>query len=68
MLCVKQKYADNLGSQKKKKYVLAGCFLCKKISRKHFIQHKKISFMATKTTFSLMLPRIYYAFDCSKYI
>ena len=62
MICVIKKYVDTFWYWKKKQVLLLCCFLCKKITKKHFFQSKTIKIIGKKTTFSLRLSITYYAF------
>ena len=61
------KYIDNFGSWKKM-HVALGYTLCKKLTKKQFVQQKTINIMGRKTTLFLRLSSAYYAFGYKKYI
>lgn len=67
MACATKNYLDNLGSWKKT-HVSLGYFLCKKITRKQFVQLKTIEMMVRKTILSPRLSSTHYSFRCKKYI
>ena len=67
MTYVTKAYRDQMCSRKREA-IPPACFLCKKYTRKHFIQLKTIDFNDRRIPLMFRLTSTYYAFGCKKYI